>query len=184
MANPLTKLDFLTDLKTHIHKHNKVVAEVFKPLDDEQLNWRSNRKEWNILQCFDHLNLTHEYYAPKIAGALSEPKPTISSQDLYKPSFWGWIYMNFAFNPKYSFPTIKEITPQAGASHEVLDVYLTKQVTLVNILEQVGEIDLRRTPVPLEKGIKFNLGDCLKVLVYHDNLHFEQAKGIIVAMRS
>ena len=162
MANPLTKLDFLTDLKTHIHKHNKVVAEVFKPLDDEQLNWRSNRKEWNI----------------------SEPKPTISSQDLYKPSFWGWIYMCFAFNPKYSFPTVEEITPQAGVNHEVLDVYLTKQVTLVNILEQVGEIDLRRTPVPLEKGIKFNLGDCLKVLVYHDNLHFEQAKGIIAAMRS
>ena len=183
MAKPVKKTEFLTDLKTNIHKHSKVVSDVFAPLEEAQLNWRPDPKEWNALQCFDHLNLTHEYYLPKIKQALSNPKIAVPGQDIYKPSFWGRIYMYFAFNPKYSFPTAEAITPQATASHEVLDIYLAKQETLVEMLEQVGEIDLRRTPVPLEKGIKFNLGDCLKVLVYHDDLHIEQAKGILAAMQ-
>ena len=42
--------------------------------------------------------------------------------------------------------------------HAVLDIYLMKQDGLSEILDQVGEIDLGRTPVTLEKGIKFNLG--------------------------
>ena len=65
----------------------------------------------------------------------------------------------------------------------VLEVYLAKQDGLLEILEQVDQIDLTRTPVPLEKGIKFNLGDCLKVLVYHDDLHIKQAKGVLAAMQ-
>ena len=183
MAKPVTKFDFLNDLETHIQRHNKVVAEVFQPLDSDQLNWRYVRKEWNIAQCFDHLNLTHEYYAPKIEASLAISKPADSQQDLYKPSFWGRIYMYFAFNPKFSFPTAEEITPQSESDLLVLDIYLEMQEALVEILNQVEKIDLRRTPVPLEKGINFNLGDCLKVLVHHDDLHIEQAIGILAAMR-
>ena len=184
MSKLVKKLDFLADLEAHIQRHNKVVAEVFQPLDSDQMNWRSVRKEWNIAQCFDHLNLTHDYYVPKIESSLAIPKPADSLQGLYKPSFWGRIYMYFAFNPKYSFPTAEQITPQSESDLSVLDIYLAKQEALVEILNQVEKIDLRRTLVPLEKGIKFNLGDCLKVLVYHDDLHIEQAIGILAAMRS
>ena len=182
MAKPVTKLDFLSSLENYIQNHNKLVAEVFQPLNSEQLNWRSGQKEWNIAQCFDHLNLTHEYYAPKIEVALTNPNSVDPQQDLYKPSFWGRIYMYFAFNPKLSFPTAQEITPQSEFDHSVLATYLVKQAQLSEILNQVDKIDLSRTPVPLEKGIKFNLGDCLKVLVYHDDLHIEQAKGILAAL--
>jgi hypothetical protein len=183
MTKTLTKFDLLSDLRDRIQEHHETVAELFQPLDAGKLNWQDSNKEWSIIQCFDHLNLTHEYYSPKIEGALSNPKPADPHQDLYKPSLWGRIYMYFAFNPKYSFPTAEEITPQSESNHTVLDVYLAKQDGLLEILEQVDQIDLNRTPVPLEKGIKFNLGDCLKVLVYHDDLHIEQAKGVLVAMQ-
>lgn len=183
MTKTLTKPELLSDLRDRIQEHCETVTDVFQSLDVGQLNWLASRKEWSVLQCFDHLNLTHEYYQPKIAAALSNPKSADSHQDLYKPSFWGRIYMYFAFNPKFSFPTAEEITPQSESDHPVLDIYLAKQDGLLEILDQVDKIDLRRTPVPLEKGIKFNLGDCLKVLVYHDDLHIEQAKGVLAAMQ-
>ena len=183
MKKTLTKSELLSDLRDRIQEHHETVAEVFQPLDAGKLNCQDNRKEWSIIQCFDHLNLTHEYYLPKIEGVLSNLKPADPHQDIYKPSFWGRIYMYFAFNPKYSFPTAEEITPQSESDRAVLDIYLMKQDGLSEILDQVGEIDLGRTPVTLEKGIKFNLGDCLKVLVYHDDLHIEQAKGILAAMQ-
>jgi hypothetical protein len=184
MVKPVTKLDFLSDLENYIQNHNKLVADVFKPLNREQLNWQPGRKEWSIAQFFDHLNLTHEYYAPKTKTALTNPNTADPQRDLYKPSLWGRIYMYFAFNLKLSFPTAKEITPQSEFDHSVLDIYLKKQAQLSEILDHVDKIDLSRTPVPLEKGIKFNLGDCLKVLVYHDDLHIEQAKGIHAALPS
>lgn len=56
-----------------------------------------------------------------------------------------------------------------------------KQNGLSEILDQVGEIDLGRTPVIREKGIMFNLGVCLKFLGYHDDLYIEQANGILAA---
>lgn len=183
MTKTLTMSDLISDLRDRIQEHQETVADVFQTLDTGKLNWQVSRKDWSITQCFDHLNLTHDYYLPKIEGALSNPKPADSHQNLYKPSLWGRIYMYFAFNPKYSFPTTEEITPQSEPNHTVLQVYLAKQDGLLEIIEQVDQIDLTRTPVPLEKGIKFNLGDCLKVLVYHDDLHFEQAKGVLAAMQ-
>jgi hypothetical protein len=182
MANPLPKSAFLTDLKTRIEQHCETVVTVFQPLEDQQLNWRPDRKEWNISQCFDHLNLTHEYYTPRIKSALDKPSPVSPAKDSYKPSFWGRIYMYFALNPRYSFPTAEAITPETAASREVLAVYLTKQTSLLEILGQVDHVDLSQTPIPIEKGVKFNLGDCLKVLVYHDALHIGQAQGVLAAL--
>jgi hypothetical protein len=59
--------------------------------------------------------------------------------------------------------------------------YLRRQDALCAILDQVGPVDLSRTSVPLEKGIRFNLGDCLKILVYHDGLHIDQARRVLEA---
>lgn len=90
--------------------------------------------------------------------------------------------MYFALNPRYSFPTAEAITPEPTASREVLAVYLTKQTSLLEILDQVDHVDLSKTPIPIEKGVKFNLGDCLKVLVYHDALHIGQARGVLAVL--
>jgi hypothetical protein len=35
--------------------------------------------------------------------------------------------------------------------------------------------DLHGTAIPIAKGVQFNLGDVLKILVYHDELHIGQA---------
>jgi len=179
-----TKPDFLTDLRTRIHQHAEQVQSIFLELDDDQLLWRSKPGEWNVLQCFDHLNLTHDYYMSKIAGGLSNPRPANAAADTYAPSFWGRMYMHFSFNPKYSFPAPPAVVPAADSlDRGVLHRYLARQDALLQTLDAVGPVDLRATTVPVEKFVRFNLGDCLKILVYHDRLHMGQAERVLQAMQ-
>ncbi|GAB4195073.1 MAG: hypothetical protein OHK0022_11560 [Roseiflexaceae bacterium] len=183
MSKLITKADFLADLRAGIQRHRSVLAELFRPLDTQHLAWQPQPKEWSIVQCFDHLNLTHDYYRPKIAAALAQPARAGAMQDGYVPSFWGRIYMHFAFNPRYSFPTAEEITPQTAPQAGVLDAYLARQDTLEQTIAQVGPIDLRATRIPIARGVAFNLGDCLKILVYHDALHIGQAQRVLAQMQ-
>lgn len=183
------KLDFLAELRDRIHEHADQVTSVFLELDDAQLAWRPRTGEWNVLQCFDHLNLTHDYYAPKVTGGLAQRLPANPTADSYAPSFWGRIYMYFAFNSKYSFPTAPAITPADDSldrnvlHRDVLHRYLAKQEELLETLDAAAAIDLRATTVPIEKFVRFNLGDCLKILVYHDRLHVGQAERVLQALQ-
>ncbi len=182
MATILTKPAFLADLRVHIHHHVTSVQNRFQELDDALLNQQPTPAQWSVLQCFDHLNLTHNYYRRKIGRALIRPTAT-AGEDLYGPSFWGRIYMHFAFNPQKSFPTPPQVIPSSSAlGRNVFEDYLTKQSELLELLAQVDAVDLRRTPIPIVGIVRFNLGDCFKVLVYHDGLHVGQAERVLTAL--
>lgn len=180
----IPKPDFLADLRGRIHEHAEQVTSVFLELDDAQLGWQPRSGEWSVLQCFDHLNLTHDYYAPKVAGGLAQRGLANPADDSYAPSFWGRIYMHFSFNPKYSFPAPSAVVPAAHSlGRDVLHRYLAKQEALLENLDAVADINLRATTVPVVKFVRFNLGDCLKILVYHDQLHIDQAERVLQAMQ-
>ncbi len=173
--------EFLNELRRQIQANDAAVSGRFAVLTDEQLNWRASAKTWSIGQCIDHLNLTHDYYRPKLADAWRKPAPATAASR-YTPSFWGRIYMHFALNAKYSFPTAPEITPGSAASRSVLADYTQRQRELLALIATAGSIDLTRTAVPIAGIVQFNVGDCLKVLAFHDKLHIEQALGVLAAM--
>lgn len=180
------KRTLLSDLYQRIAAHCETVVNTFCPLDTRQLGWQPTAKdkaEWSILQCFDHLNLTHDYFMAKLAGPLSHTPQRQAGQGHYQSSFWGGIYMHFALNPKYSFPSPVPITPAVQPDRQVLAAYLARQEQLLELCETVGPLDLVKTMVPIEKFVKFNLGDCLKILVYHDALHIGQAQRVYGAMQ-
>lgn len=183
MAKIVEKSAFLADLREKIQAHGDVVTAVFQPLTLAQLQWQPDPKEWNILQCFDHLNLTHDYYKPKMETALAAPQ-TSRSPDTCQPSFWGRIYMYFSFNPKYSFPAADEIAPDTAVALDatVFSHYLSRQELFLDFLDRVNEVDLTGTRIPISRGIHFNLGDCLKILAYHDELHIGQARRVLAGV--
>lgn len=49
---------FFYDLRTRIDEHRAGVIATFQPRTDVQFNRTPSPKAWDILQCFDHLNLT------------------------------------------------------------------------------------------------------------------------------
>ena len=174
---------FLADLRSTIHAHQADVESVFQPVYEAALAWRPAPKEWSILLCFDHLNQTHAYYRAKIARALTDPVQIVGDTDNYRASFWGRIYMFFALNPRWSFPTPEALLPSAAPQRIALDDYLARQQTLLDLFKTLDTVDLTRTLVPIEKNISFNLGDCLKILVYHDSLHIRQAHNVLAQVQ-
>ena len=175
----ISKQALIVDLTERIEANCRTITEAFQPLDNTQLTMPPSPKEWHILQCFEHLNLTHEYYMSRIERVTGGKMPASPTPDNYAPSFWGRIYMAFALNPKFSFPAPDEIAPSNISDRAVLGQFLAKQEALLVVLGQLDKVDLRQVHVPIEKWVKFNLGDCLKILVYHDQLHIGQAERIL-----
>lgn len=180
MGTPIDKASLFFYLCERIGRHGGLLTEQLAPRSLPQLAWRPQGRTWSVLQCLAHLNLTHDYYAPKIAVALAAPAP-VRSPDSYTPSFWGRIYMYFALNPRASFPSAEAIAPGDTLGRAVLAGYLDRQTQLLATLRRAEGVDLCRTQVPIAPGVRFNLGDCLKILVEHDALHLGQALRVLAA---
>lgn len=186
MAKSVTKPALMLQLQRQLDKNRSAVIDTFKPLPLNVLNWKQNKKEWSVLQCFDHLIMTGKYYAPRIEKALLNPIPSPPANDIYTPSFWGGIYAHYAFNPKYKFPAVSIIQPEnsSNLTLDVLDRYLAKLVQIEALFDQIVPLDVSRTLVSIEVGIKFNFGDILRIAVYHDDLHVGQARRVLALQNS
>jgi len=175
------KRTLLFDLHKRIAQHCDTVVSTFCALDMARLSWQPQirgKREWSILQCIDHLNLTHDYYMAKLAAPLAQAPQVQAEPDSYQASFWGGIYMYFSLNPKYTFPSPAPLTPLRQPERSVLAAYLTRQERLLELCDTVAMVDLTKTMVPIKMFVRFNLGDCLKILVYHDALHIRQAQRV------
>ena len=159
------------------------VRSEFEPLRADDLYWHPSAKDWNILQCFDHLNETHTYYARRIQAAERQLLPVTGVDAPYNPSFWGRIYMNFAFNPRLSFPARGEIAPGTDLSPAVLGAWQDHQATLTTWFQDGAQTDLSATRIPIEGRVAFNLGDVLSILIRHNALHIGQAQRVLAQLR-
>lgn len=181
---------FLADLLARAHEHQTWVHTRYIPLSGAQLGWSPRPGEWSILQCIEHLNQTHDYYNQRIdkAAAASRSQTSVpgsaTTKRTYKPSFWAKIYMAVAFNPRFSFPAPPQTRPTPQPDPEVVDIFLANQDKLCERIALAEEIDLATLRIFLKPGIAFNLGDCLKTLVYHDRLHLDQAQRVLQAQSS
>ncbi|HEU5086138.1 MAG TPA: DinB family protein [Roseiflexaceae bacterium] len=177
MSQGIAVTTFLADLRTRMQQHCEQVREVFGRLDPADLQWKPNASEWCIGQCFDHLNLTYAYYRPRILEAQAAHIDQASSE--YSASRWGRFYMFFALNPRFSFPTAPQITPTNPVHAGILERYLANQDELNGLLNDTAITNRLHVRVPIERGVSFVLGDCLKILVYHDGVHFLQAQRVL-----
>ena len=181
MPRSVHRAAFLDDLRARVERHGEILRREFLPRSEEALMQVPAPGSWSVSQCFDHLVATHAYYRPKIEEALEgEGEGEASASDDYRPSFWGRIYMFFALDSRWSFKVAAEMAPEAAPGPEALEAYQERLESLALLLESLGEVGLSETRVPIERGVAFNLGDCLRVLVYHDALHFKQARKALV----
>ncbi len=184
MASPQPKIAFLDELRSLAAANVARTQGTFLELDDAVLAWKPKPSEWNILECFDHLNKTYEYYRTRIDKILTAAPAADPERDVYRPTRLGRIYMFFSFNPRFSFPAADSIAPATDLTRAVLDDFLANQAAYRDLLDQVQSLDLTAARVPLEPRLWFNLGDCLKILPNHDHLHLGQAQRVLDAHTS
>ena len=57
----MTQRVLLAGLQEEAGRQIDLVRSEFAVLGADELHWHPSPKDWNILQCFDHLNETHSY---------------------------------------------------------------------------------------------------------------------------
>jgi uncharacterized damage-inducible protein DinB len=58
----MQKLETAYQLQERIRTVLETVEREFRPLSNEQLNWKPDTKRWSITQCLQHLNLAERFY--------------------------------------------------------------------------------------------------------------------------
>ena len=180
----MTQRVLLAGLQEEAGRQIDLVRSEFAALGADELHWHPSPKDWNILQCFDHLNETHSYYARRIQAAERQPLSQTGADAPYHSSFWGRIYMNFAFNPRLSFPARGEIAPGTNLSPAVLATWFDHQATLMAWFQDGAQTDLAATRISIKGRVAFNLGDVLSILIRHNDLHIGQAQRVLAQLRS
>lgn len=177
----VTSEELLKDLanRTQI---NIQQAKKFSTLSTEKLNYRKQEKSWNILECFEHLNLYGDFYIPEISNCIKNSK-THPKVD-FKSGILG-NYFAKSMLPKKELNvmrTFKDKNPIGDILDKtIIERFILQQEHILNLLDASRTIDLNKTKtaISISKLIKLKIGDTFRVLIYHNERHIVQANKIL-----
>lgn len=181
----MSTTELLEDLK---NRTKQVVAdfESLKSLSDSELDFRTAKSSWSVLECLEHLNRYGDFYLPEIRSRIDNSK--YATTGVFRS---GWLGDYFAKsmlpgeNGKLNkMKTFREMNPLGSSlDRHVLDRFEKQQKVLLTLLTDAQSVDLSRTKtsISISKWIKLRLGDTLRVVIYHNQRHMAQAIRLLTS---
>lgn len=181
LMTPRNATDLLQKL-TERTQENLTVGQEFLVLESSNLHLRPRPDAWNALECLAHLNHYGDYYLAEIQRRIKETK-----HDQPTESFTSsWLGNKFAAGMKPGAETTKITTFKSADprnhgkafSHDTVLEFIRQQEEMLDLLQQAAHVNLTRTKtgISISNLIKLRLGDTLRVVVYHNWRHVEQAQ--------
>ncbi|NJC27517.1 DinB family protein [Neolewinella antarctica] len=179
--SPRNTTELLEKLTTHTNRH-LASARSLLALPDKTLHLRPRPESWNALECLAHLNHYGDYYLPEIRHRIettkhNTPQPTYTSS---------WLGNKFATalkpGPKTrKISTFKSANPvnfATEADRTTIDEFIRQQEETLDLLQRAASVDLTRTKtgISISQLLKLRLCDTLRILIYHNWRHVEQAQ--------
>jgi len=173
------------DLPTAISEVTRIATDTkatFGGLTPSQLNWKPSAERWSVAQCFDHLLTTNEGYIPVVESVLAGRKRTLWESVPGVPGLMGKLLIKFldpASTRKLKAP--KKFQPaQSDVSASVLDDFVDQQSRIVEKMKATKHLDLERVVItsPAASAITYSLMDAYRIIVVHEQRHFQQAKRV------
>jgi hypothetical protein len=178
--------DLLTAL-TERTRENLRVAETFLALPSESLHQRPRPQSWNALECLAHLNKYSAYYLPEIRQRMATTKYRGNTKTFTS----SWLGNKFAAGMKPGEKMRKISTPGNAnptkhaelVTPTTLPDFIRSQEEMLELLTQAAHVDLTKTTTgtSLTNLLRLRLGDTLRIVVYHNWRHVEQAQRALVA---
>ena len=173
------------DLRSLITEANKIAAETkstFGRLSPSQLNWKPSAERWSVAQCFDHLLSSNNGYFPPIEGVLAGTKPTFWQRMPILPGLAGKLLIK-SLDPKSSrkIKAPAKFQPaQSDISASVIDDFVNQQARIVEKMKATEHLDLEKIVItsPVAAAITYSLMDAYRIIVVHEQRHFDQAKSV------
>lgn len=167
---------------TEITERNLADGKSFLASSDETLHQRPRPAAWNALECLAHLNHYGDYYLPEIRKQMAATKYKTATET-YTSS---WLGNKFAAGMKpgpktKKISTLKKANPvnfSPEPSRASITEFIRQQEETLELLRLAAAVDLTRTKTgtSLTSLIRLRLCDTLRVVVYHNWRHVEQAE--------
>lgn len=160
------------------------MQEKFGGLSFEQLNWKPNEETWSIAQCLDHLVVTNKEEIPAIKKGLSgEHNKSIWERLPLLSSVMGKFIVN-SVDPENSRKNRAPKVFQPSESDigtEIVEEYLKTSKIVQALIEKAAGVPSRRMVItsPVAKVATYSIHNALKIIVLHDQRHFNQAVGVL-----
>lgn len=173
--------DLITDLRQRTEE-NIQRAENLSRMEMRYLLARPSENKWNALECIEHLLRYGDFYIPEIKSRIQKSKPSVNPE--FKSSWLG-NYFAEAVAPIDSnkrakkMNTLKEMNTLGAESRpQTLLIFIEQQKEILAILKLAQNYDLQKvkTAISISKLIKLRLGDTLRVVIYHNRRHLNQAE--------
>ena len=155
----------------------------FGRLTASQLNWKPSAERWSVAQCFDHLLNTNKGYFPAIENVLAGRKPTLWQRMPLIPGLAGSLllkYVDPASTRKIKAP--KNFQPaQSDISASIINDFVDQQGKIIEKMKATQHLDLERVIIssPVAAPIPYSLMDAYRIIVIHEQRHFQQAKRVM-----
>ena len=159
-------------------RENITLAYALRELPESALRSRPAPEAWCALEAVEHVNIWNADYLERLSKALDQhgtsPVATFTSSRIGN-FFVGTVKPG----PKTrKISTLKRLDPvHRDLDHTVLDNWLRQAERQEKMLLKARTADLNRVQIKtaLTSLIKMRLGDVLRMMVYHDWRHLEQA---------
>jgi len=173
------------ELANLIAAANNVASEarsVFGHLSVAQLNWKPSSDRWSVAQCFDHLITSNKGYFPVIENVLAGKKRTLWEGVPVLPGLAGKLLIK-SLDPAATrrIKAPKKFEPaQNDISASVINDFVEQQAQIVEKMRATEHLDLEKTVVtsPVAAAITYSLMDAYRIIVVHEQRHFQQAKRV------
>jgi hypothetical protein len=162
---------------------NLEAAKAMLALPEESLHQRPRPAAWNALECLEHLNRYGEYYNPEIRRRIEESPHKTHTETFTSTRLGNYFAAGMKPGPKgKKVSTFRSMNPiQSDLDIDVVHTFIKQQEEMLELLEAARTVDLTRTKtgISITNLIKLRLGDTLRVVVYHNWRHIEQAQRAI-----
>jgi len=155
-------------------------CQAWKTLDEKILNQRESPDRWSALECLEHLNRYADFYLPEIAKVIQDA-PSVATDHTFKSNWLGSKFSKMMLpipEGGKTMNTFKNMNPLGSQLPIcVLDTFLAHQTETLRLLPLCEKVNLSKlsTGITISNFIRLRLGDTLRVVIYHNQRHVEQA---------
>jgi len=169
----------LTDAEAIVAETERLVHG----LNERQLLWRPTQDAWSIAHCFDHLVVTGNLYYPRTRAAIDDARHrgTRAPSGSFRATLFGRLFVH-ASGPitRIRIRTRDIFAPAEHPSPTSFATFVRQQESLFELIRNAEGLDLRAIKIhsPLSRLLTLRLGECLEMLVGHQQRHLTQARRV------
>jgi hypothetical protein len=187
----MTQEEYLNQIEHRLRQLLEEVRQEFAGLPMESLTRRlSSPKQWNLLECFEHINRKFAVDIPKLEYAIHKAKARKLVHHPEAVQQFTWFarkkLRQYALTNARRTKTAKKWNPLgADLSPAVVKSLIIQMEKMLRVVQQSREVDLNKTV--LKAGcyslFSINLGNFMEVITVHTERHIQQARQILVGIK-